>query len=149
MRNFLRLTFATLILSFLIPCLRADDSPFTLPAGEPMATLLLPEGLALGNVSIAISKALVEEEWENLGWEGNVTTAVSKHSRVNMKVFAVATATGVQLYAAFSSENNGADDKSRQVVLRQLRSLEKTIAAKLNLSFKKAKGEETVDRATS
>jgi hypothetical protein len=143
-----RITIAAAALSFLLPSLRAEDTPFTLPAGEPLAMMSLPDGLVASNVSVAISKALVEEEWENLGWEGNVTTATMRKSRVNIKVFALAGVTDVKLYAQYSSESNVPEDKCRQTAQRELKSLEKTIAGKLNLSFHKAKGDETADRAT-
>jgi len=145
---FIRFTITAAVLSFLLPGLRAEDSPFTPPAGDPLAMMLLPDGLVASNVSVAISKALVEEEWENLGWEGNVTTATIRKSRVNIKVFVLAVATDVKLYAQYSSESNVSEEKCRQTAQRELKSLEKTIAEKLNLSFHKAKGDETADRAT-
>jgi hypothetical protein len=143
-----RITIIAAALSFLLPSLRAEDSPFTPPAGDPLAAMVLPDGLVVNNVALAVSKALVAEDWENLGWEGNVTTATIKKSRVNIKVFALASAADVKLYAQYSTESNAAEEKCRQVAQRQLKSLEKIIAEKLNLSFHKAKGDETVDRAT-
>jgi len=144
----LRITIAAAVFALLFPSLRAEDSPFTPPAGDPLAGMVLPDGLAVSNVSLAISKALVEEEWENLGWEGNVTTATIKKSRVNIKVFALAGAANVKLYAQYSTESNLSEDKCRQIAQRELKSLEKVVAEKLNLSFHKAKGDETFDRAT-
>jgi hypothetical protein len=149
MTHYLRLAITTVVLSFLLPILQAEDSPFTLPAGEPLAILALSDGLDVTNVGIAVSKALVEERWENLGWEGHLTTATIKKSRVNIKIFALASAAEVKLYAQYSSESNVAEEKCQQVALRELRSLEKMVAEKLKLTFRKAKGEETVDRATA
>jgi len=150
MIHYLRLALTAVILSSLLPALKAEDpSPFTLPAGDPLAVLVLPEGLDVTNVGIAVSKALVGERWENLGWEGHLTTATIKKSRVNIKVFALASAADVKLYAQYSSESNLAEEKCQQVALRELRSLEKTVAEQLKLTFRKAKGEETVDRATA
>jgi len=147
MTSFPRLTFAAVFLAFLFSGLRAEVTPFTLPAGAPLATLVLPAGLQLRDVSLAVSKALVEESWENLGWEGNVTTATTKASRVNIKVFALASAADVKLYAQYSSDSGVAADKCRQTSVRELRSLEKVIAAKLDLAFHKAKTEGAVDQA--
>ena len=144
----LRISIAAAVLALLFSSLRAADSPFTPPAGDPLAGMVLPDGLAVSNVSLAISKALVEEEWENLGWEGNVTTATIKKSRVNIKVFALAGAANVKLYAQYSTESNLTEEKCRQIAQRELKSLEKVVAEKLNLSFHKAKGDETFDRAT-
>jgi len=101
----------------------------------------------LGNVSIAVSKALVEARWENLGWEGNVTTATTKKSRIIIKVFALAAASEVKFYASYSSDNNVTEEKFRQVAVRELRSLGRDVAEKLNLTYRKAKGDDTVDRA--
>ena len=129
--------------------LRAADSAFALPAGDPLAIMALPDGLELRNVSLAVSKALVEEKWENLGWEGNVTTATTKQSHINIKVFALASAADVKFYAEYAAENKSTEEKCRQITLRELRALEKIIAEKLSLYFHKAKGEETVDRAIS
>ena len=111
--------------------------------------MALPDGLELRNVSLAVSKALVEEKWENLGWEGNVTTATTKQSHINIKVFALASAADVKFYAEYAAENKSTEEKCRQITLRELRALEKIIAEKLSLYFHKAKGEETVDRAIS
>jgi len=144
-----RLAFTAVLFSVLFCGLRAEDSPFVLPAGAPLATLALPKGLELRNVSLAVSKALMDEGWENLGWEGNVTTATTKASRVNIKVFALASAADVKLYAQYSSSSSVAADKCRQISVRELRSLGKTIATKLNLSFRKAKTDGGVDQAVA
>lgn len=151
MKRFFRPTLLVASLSLLLFGLRAEDapSPFTLPSSEPLTVLLLPNGLKQSDVSVAISKALVEEQWENLGWEGNVTTATSLQSRVNLKVFAIAGAADVKLYASYSSEKNIAEEKCRKIALRQLRYLERTIATTLKLNFRQAKGEDTVDKATT
>jgi len=132
-----------------MPSLRAGDFPPALPAGDPLATLALPDGLGASNVSLAVSKALVEDEWENLGWEGSVTTATIKKSRVTIKVFALTGAAYVKLYAQYSSESRLSEDKCRQIALRELRSLEETISEKLGLSFHKAKGQDSIDRASA
>jgi hypothetical protein len=147
MTSFLRFTFAAVLLSFLSSGLRADGSSFALPAGDPLTVLALPEGLELRNVSLAVSKALVAEGWENLGWEGNVTTATAKVSRVNIKVYALASASDIKLYALYSSESNMTEEKCRQASVRELRTLEKTIAGKLELTFRKAKGDDVADHA--
>ena len=148
MISFLRLSITFVVFALSLPILRADSSAFVLPPGDSLATLALPEGLKVGNVSIAISKALVANGWENLGWEGSVTIADIKKSRVNIKVFAVAAAAEVKLYATYSAENNKTtEERCRQVAVRELRGLEQTIAEKLELIFRKAKGEATVDRA--
>jgi len=145
-----RITIAAAVLFFFIlPSLRADDSPFTPPAGDPLAILALPDGLVLSNISVAVSKALVSQDWENLGWDGNITTATIKKSHVNIKVFVLAGVSEVKLFAQYSPENNMAEEKCHQIALRELRSLEKIVAKKLSLSFHEARGEETVDRATS
>lgn len=150
MKRFFHLTAFITLLSFPLFNLRAEDtaSAFTLPSSEPLTVLLLPEGFKQSDVSVAISKALLEEQWENLGWESNITTATSLQSRVNLKVFAVTNASDVKLYVSYSSEKNVPDDKCKKVALRQLRFLERTIATKLKLIFRQAKGDETVDRAT-
>ena len=140
---------AALFLTLPCPCLRAEDTPLAIPAGEPLATLALPDGFDSGKVSIAVSKALVTETWENLGWEGNVTTATTKQSRINIKVFAISSASDIKFYAETSSENKATEEKCRQVALSKVRDLEKTIAIQLKLYFRKARGDETVDRATT
>lgn len=147
MISFFRIAIIVSMLSLCLPNLRAEESLFALPVGEPLATLALPEGLKLGNVSIAVSKALVEARWENLGWEGNVTTATAKKSRITIKVFALAAATEVKFYASYTSDNNVSEEKFRQVAVRELRSLGRDVAEKLNLTYRKAKGDDTVDRA--
>ena len=149
MLHLLRFTITAAVLSFLLPSLRAADTPFALPKAAPLATMIFSDGLALKDISIAVSKALVADGWENLGWEGNVTTATAKQSRISIKVFVLASAAEVKLYAEYTSDNNATEEKCRTVSLRALRSLEKAIAEALKLSFRKAKGEETVDRATS
>lgn len=143
------LLIAVFAFAFLLPNLRAEDSAFALPTGEPLATLTLPEGQSMSAVSVAVSKALIQAEWENLGWEGNVTTATVKKSRIAIKVFAVAAASEIKLYATYTSESNIAEEKCRQIALRGLRSLEEVIAEKLNLLFRKGKGDTTVDRAVT
>jgi hypothetical protein len=147
MISFPRLAFTAVLFSIVFCSLRAEVSPFALPAGAPLATLALPSGIEMGKVSIAVSKALMADGWENLGWEGNVTTATTKASRVNIKVFALASTAEVKLYAQYSSGSNVAPDKCRQISVRELRSLGKTIATKLNLSFRKAKMDGGVDQA--
>jgi len=143
------LTITALVFAFSIPILSAQTPSFVLPAGSPLTMLALPDGLKANDVSLAVSKALVADEWENLGWEGSVTTATTKQGKVNIKVFALAGSTEVKLYAEYKTENNMPEDKRRQVAVRALRSLEKVIAEKLGLAFRKAKGDETVDRATA
>lgn len=133
----------------LFPSLRAADSQPVLPTGNPLATLALPGELGSSNISLAVSKALLEAEWENLGWDGSVTTATIKKSRVNIKVFALTGAADVKLYAQYSSENKLSEDKCRQIALRELRTLEETISEKLSLSFHKAKGQDPIDRASA
>jgi hypothetical protein len=111
--------------------------------------LALPDGLKASDVSLAVSKALVADGWENLGWEGSVTTATTKQGKVNIKVFAFAGSAEVKLYAEYTTENSMPEEKRRQVAIRALRTLEKVIAEKLGLAFRKAKGDETVDRAVA
>jgi len=147
MRLLFRLTITIWAFAFSIPALSAQSPSFVPPAGSPLAMLVLPDGLKANDVSLAVSKALVVDEWENLGWEGSVTTATTKQSKINIKVFALAGAAEVKFFAEYTTENNIPEDKRRQVVLRALRSLEKVIAEKLGLAFHKAKGDETVDRA--
>jgi hypothetical protein len=151
MKRFLRLTVLIASFSVLFFGLRAEDtpSPFTLPSSEPLTVLLLPNGLKQSDVSVAISKALLEEQWENLGWEGSITTATSLQSKVNLKVFVIAGASDVKLYASYSSEKNVPEDKCKKIALRQLRYLEKTISVALKLNFHQAKGDDTVDKATA
>jgi hypothetical protein len=131
------------------PSLRAEDTPLSLPVGEPLATLALPDGFNSQKVSVAVSKALVADTWENLGWEGAITTATIKQSRINIKVFALASATDVKFFAEYTPEKSMAEEKCRQIALNKVRELEKTIATQLNLTFRKAKGDETIDRATA
>lgn len=133
----------------IIPRLHAQEtSPaFVLPAGDPMAILALPDGLKQGDVSVAVSKALVEEQWENLGWERNITTATTVQSKITIKVYAVATAADVKFYANFTSEKEVPEEKFKRLAQRQIGYLEKTITTKLNLAFKKGKGDTLVDQA--
>jgi len=144
---------ALLFLALLInlPVLRAEDAPsaFTLPDGDPMAILALPDGSEQSKVSIAVSKALVEEQWENLGWQYNITTATTVQSKITIKVFAVATAADVKFYANYTSEKEVPEEKFRRLAQRQIGYLERTIAAKLNLVFKKAKGDGIADQAVA
>jgi hypothetical protein len=149
MARFLNLWIVATALFLTFPGLRAEDAPLVIPAGEPLATLVLPDGFDTGKISIAVSKALVTETWENLGWEGAVTTATTKQSRINIKVFALASASEIKFFAEYSPENKATEEKCRQVALSKVRELERTIATKLNLYFRKAKGDETVDRATT
>jgi hypothetical protein len=53
----------------------------------------------------------------------------------------------VKFFVEYTTENNVTEERRRQVALRALRSLEKLIAEKLGLAFRKAKGDDTVDRA--
>ncbi len=147
MISFFRITTVVAVLSFGLLNLCAKDSPFALPAGEPLATLALPDGLNRGDVSIAVSKVLVAANWENLGWEGNVTTATTKKSRITLKVFVLSAASEVKFYATYTSENKVTEDKLRQMAVRELRALGRDIAEELNLTYRKAKGDGTVDRA--
>lgn len=149
MSRYLCLTIIVIVLSLPFPSLRAQEAPSILPTGEPLITLALPDGFDTRNVSIAVSKALVADTWENLGWEGPITTATIKQSNINIKVFALASATEVKFFAEYTPEKAIAEDKCRRVALNKVRELEKTIATQLNLSFRKAKGDETVDRATA
>lgn len=137
-------------LTFALPGLRAQElSPaFTLPVGDPMAILALPDGMDKTKVSVAVSKALVEEQWENLGWERNITTATTVQSKITIKVYAVASSSDVKFYANFTSEKEVAEEKFKRLSLRQIGYLEKTIAAKLELKFKKAKSDSIIDQAT-
>lgn len=148
MKKLLPLLFFVSILSAL-PALRAQEfSPaFVLPAGDPIAILAMPAGMEQSKVSVAVSKALVEEQWENLGWERNITTATTVQSKITIKVYAVATAADVKFYANFTSEKEVPEEKFKRLAQRQIGYLEKTIAIKLNLSFKKAKGDSVVDQA--
>ncbi|MFT3869211.1 MAG: hypothetical protein QM715_12200 [Nibricoccus sp.] len=132
-----------------LPVLRGQElSPaFTPPPGDPIAILAMPAGMDQSKVSVAVSKALVEEQWENLGWERNVTTATTVQSKITIKVYAVATAADVKFYANFTSDKEVPEDKFKRLAQRQIGYLEKTIATKLNLSFKKAKGDSMVDQA--
>jgi hypothetical protein len=149
MRRILRLTvIAAFFLSFLLQLRSAEPTP-ALPAGDPVTTLTLPNGLQVKDVSVAVSKALVALEWENLGWDGDVTTATSKQSRVVVKVFALASAANVKFYATYTQDGSVSDEKCKQIALRQFRTLEKNVAEKLNLYFRKAKGDSTVDQATA
>ena len=149
MFRFLNFAAIATALFLTLPSLRSEDTPLTLPAGDPLATLVLPDGFDTGKISIAVSKALVAETWENLGWEGNITTATTKQSRINIKVFAISSASNIKFYAETSPENKATEEKCRQVALSKVRDLERTIATQLKLYFRKAKGEETVDRATT
>ena len=143
------LAFIAAMLSLASPCLQAEDAPLALPVGEPLVTLALPDGFETSKVSIAVSKALVAETWENLGWEGNITTATTKQSHINIKVFANASASAVKFYTETTPENNATEAKCRQVALSKVRELERTIATQLKLYFRKAKGDDTVDQATT
>lgn len=136
-------------IAFAVPALWAQEfSPaFVLPAGDPMAILALPDGMDQNKVAIAVSKALVEEQWENLGWERNITTAITTHSKITIKVYAVATAADVKFYANYTSEKEVTEEKFKRLALRQIGYLEKTLAAKLSLNFHKAKGDNLVDQA--
>ena len=149
MRPFFCLTIAAWVFAFFIPSLAAQSEPFVPPPGDPLAMLVLPDGLKANDVSIAVSKALMTDEWENLGWEGSVTTATIKLGKVNVKIFAIAASTEVKLYADYTADKNVPEEKRRQVTVRALRSLEKVIAEKLGLDFRKARGDETVDRAVA
>ncbi|MFT3783869.1 MAG: hypothetical protein QM790_17805 [Nibricoccus sp.] len=141
---------STLLFSLVFTTAKAEESSaFKLPAEEPLAILSLPAGLDQTNVGVAVSKALVEEQWENLSWERNVTTATSVQSHVSIKVFAVATASDVKFYATYTSEKNTPEEKCRKITLRQLGYLEKTIATKLNLAFRKSKGDSNIDQAVA
>lgn len=148
MKKFLS-SLLVLSLLFALPALRADESPspFTLPTEEPMAILALPDGSDASKVNLAVSKALAEEQWENLNWLGNITIATTVQSKITIKVFTVATSTEVKFYASYTSEKEVAEEKFRRLAQRQINFLEKTIAAKLNLVFKKAKGDSMVDQA--
>lgn len=148
-RNIL-LALTTVMLSLAFPALRAQDAPtYKLPNTEPLVTLALPDGFKYGDVSVAVSKALLAETWENLGWEGPVTTASTKQSRVNIKVFALASATDVKFYTEYAAESKITPEKCRQIVLGKVRDLERAIADALKLDFRKAKGAGTVDQATA
>ena len=127
---------ASLILSALGA--KADDpSPaFVLPSKDPMLVLMLPDGTGQQKISIAVSQALLAEEWENLNWDHNVTIATTEDSRIKIKVFAVAGDTDVKLFAALSTEKNIPDDRMKKVAIKALRSLEKAIAVKLKLDFR-------------
>lgn len=148
MKNFLPLL---LCLSFvcMLPVVRAQDaaSPFELPAGDPMAILSLPDGLDKGKVSVAVSKSLLEEQWENLGWENNITTATLEQSKLTLKVFAVTNPADVKFYANYKSEKEVANERFQKIATREITRLEKRLAANLNLEFKKAKGDSIVDQA--
>jgi hypothetical protein len=148
MRNFLGRT--VIVFFFLLSHfgLQAQSPSFVLPSAEPTTTLALPNGLKLSDVSLSVSKALAELEWENLGWEGNTTTATSKQSRIIIKVFAVASAADVKFYTEYTNEAKVSEERCKQIALRQLRALEKNIAEQLKLYFRKAKGDDTADRAT-
>lgn len=140
----LPLLFALLLCGLFSLRAQTPSPAFVLPQGEPVATLTLPEGLKAQEVSLAVSKALVAQEWENLGWEGNLTTATTVQSKITIKLYAQTTATEVKFFASFSSEKNVPEEKSRQIALRQLRPLEKSIAEALGLAFRKGKGETNV-----
>lgn len=112
-----------------------------------MAILAMPPGMDQGKVSVAVSKALVEEQWENLNWERNVTIATTVQSKITIKVYAVATAADVKFYANFTSEKEIQEEKFKRLAQRQIGYLEKAIATKLSLTFKKAKGDMLVDQA--
>jgi len=132
------------------PCLRAEDAPSPiLPSGKPIVTLALSNGLKYNNISIAVSKALAAETWENLGWEDAVTTGTTKQSHVNIKIFVLASASDVKFYAKYTPETKITDEKCQQIVLGKIRELERIIADELNLNFRKAKGSEAVDQATT
>lgn len=136
-------------LSLTPPLLQAEDAPLTLPATEPLITLALPDGFDISKVSIAISKAFVAETWENLGWDGDITTATTRQSRIDIKVAAHASATAIKFYAETSTEKKITEEKRRQVALDKVRDLERAIATELALNFRKAKGDETIDQATT
>ncbi len=133
----------------MLPVVRAQDaaSPFELPAGDPMAILSLPDGLDKGKVSVAVSKSLLEEQWENLGWENNITTATLEQSKLTLKVFAVTNPADVKFYANYKSEKEVANERFQKIATREITRLEKRLAANLNLEFKKAKGDSIVDQA--
>lgn len=125
-----------------------EASPaFTLPAGDPLTTLVIPEGFTAQDISVAVSQALLAEKWKNLNWYRNITIATTEESRVDIKVFAVAGAADVKLYATMSSDRDLGDERLRKVTVRELHSLEKMIAKKLKLVFREARGDEKVDSA--
>jgi hypothetical protein len=141
------LLFVSILLA--LPGLRAAETPtpFTLPGNDPIAILALPDGMDRSKVSVAVSKALVEEQWDNLNWQDNITIATTVQSKITIKVFAVSTSADVKFYVSNVSEKEVADEKFRRLAQRQIGYLEKTITAKLNLVFKKAKGDSVVDQA--
>lgn len=133
-----------------VSSVKADDpSPaFAPPTKDPAVVLLLPDGTGKDKISVAVSQALLAEGWGKLGWENNITTAITEASRVDIKVYAVASPIDVKFYVKTSSEKNVAEDRMKKVAVKELRSLEKTIAEKLKLEFHPAKNG-TTDSATA
>jgi hypothetical protein len=130
-------------------CVAADNGQegVALPPGDPLAVMMFPDGTGQQKISVAVSQALVAEEWQNLNWDHNVTIATTEQSRVQLKLYAVSGATDVKFHVVMSSEKNIAEDRMRKVALKQVRSLERTIAEKLKMDFKQAKGDSNVDTA--
>jgi hypothetical protein len=148
MRKHLLLTIAATILSFASPFLKGDDAAPVLPAGEPLLTLNFPAQLEKKDVSLAVSKALVKEKWENLAWAGDVTSATIQQRHINIKVFVVANTKQVKIYALHVAEDDSSEEKGEKVTLRYLDKLEEAITKDLHFTLYKGRGRDGTDVAS-
>ena len=147
MRKHLLFAITTAIMSLSFASLKAEDA-FVLPAGEPQLTITFPIPREPKDVTIAVSKALIAETWDNLAWSGTITSATVTHHHVNIKVFVVTSPTHVKLYSTWTEEGNVSEEKGHKTAEHYLEKLEKKITKELNLDLHKGRGSDGSDIAT-
>ncbi|MFT3783867.1 MAG: hypothetical protein QM790_17795 [Nibricoccus sp.] len=138
---------AASILSLAATGLKAEDAP-ALPAGEPKLTMTFPTPHDFQAVTVAVSKALIGEDWQNLAWFDTTTTATIEHSKATIKVFVVSSPFHVKLYSTVTEPEGVSEEKARKVDAQYLEKLEKRIARELGLHLNKGRGKDGSDVAT-